>query len=709
MQIDSVDQLSICWNPDTWSGTRYPWTPYRVEWRPRYALDDKASLEKMLDALSEAGVKAWWYAAAAKSSIPLFRSQYLPHHEDANDEVFQWLTRECKERGISIFSWEYINSAPLLAIQRPEWRYQWFDDNGKRSNPRESHFVCYNSPYGQLLMDYCLEVIGKLGFEGIWFDGSTLTSVGTPKQRIGCCCEFCREKYKQQTGHPLPEHLNLDDPDFRRYINWRYADFTDYWARLSSYVAGSYPDAIIAVNHFNRLTGGWATGCPLWRTPMKAMISTEVGGLHNHLLLHHAYHRAINNNFPVEVWDYLCDGVALEPYARPEPDPTAPTFVCLASATCGGFSSFGLGSPPQEVQNCLKSITDAVSPVAPYVGGRLEACVGLVLSGATKDFSYSDSYISWKHVHGAHNLLNGLHLPTDIILDNMFDEQTLSQYQAIVLPDIRCLSEKAASELRAYVQRGGVLLVCGEIGTHDLNGDRYPQPILDDFFSIEHRHETKLTHAILDIQHETMRMAGMPARYMISGACRPVDVGPNVEVLAETSYSTEPGKKWSAKGLVKPSHQNMKRGVAVLAKEYGKGRAVWIRPEITLGYAEQPNRRSRQFVQHILEQQGVRASFTTDAPPNVLVAPWRQDQRVAIHLLNVPSAMLRLAGDQQSRIDHYWPEDVVPTGPIHLQYPGQWKQAWSPTSKENLSFSCSENRIDLTLDRLEQHAVIILS
>ncbi|MBD2845338.1 hypothetical protein IDH44_09060 [Paenibacillus sp. IB182496] len=108
-------------------------------------------LTEALDLFEASGVKAWWYSAAAKGSYPLFKSNVLPYREDADTEMFKWLSAECRKRGISLFSWEYLNTAPLVTLQHPEWRYRYLDWDQTDNSLRDSRFVCHNSPYGELL------------------------------------------------------------------------------------------------------------------------------------------------------------------------------------------------------------------------------------------------------------------------------------------------------------------------------------------------------------------------------------------------------------------------------------------------------------------------------------------------------------------------------------------------------------------------------
>ena len=44
----------------------YLQTPFRVEHRPRHAPHTRGELVEILDALEEAGVRAWWYSVSAK-------------------------------------------------------------------------------------------------------------------------------------------------------------------------------------------------------------------------------------------------------------------------------------------------------------------------------------------------------------------------------------------------------------------------------------------------------------------------------------------------------------------------------------------------------------------------------------------------------------------------------------------------------------------
>ncbi|MDD5705826.1 MAG: beta-galactosidase trimerization domain-containing protein [Kiritimatiellae bacterium] len=715
-------------------GFGYARTPYRVEHRPRVGPHTKAELLSLLDALEAAGTKAWWYSVAAKGSYPLFPSKVLPYRENAVD-YYPWLVAEAHRRDIAIFSWEYLSTAPLLGAQKPEWRWRFFDWVAPRVE-RDAHFVCYNSPYGELMKQYTVEVVGDLGFDGVWFDGSFLCGLGG-SGHYACCCDFCAAKYERETGYELPRTVDFRDLAFRRYLEWRYSDHTEYWRALSAYVRERVPKAIIAFNFFNRFGHESDSGSPLLRMagdapqgthadqtgPMEAMISAERGSWPMQVLLMAKTLRAINDRYPVEIWAPAYDSIRA---TETQANPAAILFHTRTCATGGGFGSLGLNIPDNA--NVLAALSKAMDPVGPYVGGEQVAPVGLVLSGRTKDYAYigeddknadplyagirgpagiPDALPVWRAVHGMHNLLNGLHWPSDVLLDNMLTQSFLRRYAAVVLPDVQCLSDAAARELARYVEEGGVLLATGETGLKTEWGEPRARGALDDLFGITWRDDAQKVPT-LDVNAEWIRGkadavtglldGGLPPVCRLSGLARLVrsDVD-DVLVTGRYRLPGDVGKEVA--------------GAAVLSRSLGRGRAFYIAPKIDHDYAlGGPRVYSRNLVQRLLDSV-LTPPFTTDAPPNVAITLWKQDNRQALHLLNVPSSLLIFpACGECNNIapPMILPEDFVPTRPIVIALPGKWKRAFSPTNPERLTFAVGDNGIRLVLQQLDQHALVVV-
>ncbi len=713
-------------------GFGYANTSFRVEHRPVYGPHTQAELLITLDALAESGVKAWWYAAAAKGSYPMFPSKHLPYRDDAID-YYPWLTEQAHDRGIAIFSWEYLSTAPLLAAQHPEWCWRFFEWDGPQIE-RDRHYVCWNSPYGQMLKHYCVEVVDDLGFDGIWFDGSFMQghhASGT----FACCCQFCADKYRQQTDRELPEKIDLRDPDVRHYMEWRNQDHMAYWRSLSGHVRQQVPQAIIVFNFFNRIDCNIESACPLRRLaddapqwpddqshgPMEGMISTEIGFYPQQTMLMAKILRAINDNYPVELWGYAQDSPTLS-CQTPYPNPTPALLQAKICASTGGYASFGLGRESlDDYRAFLQALSHELEPLGPYIGGTPDATIGMLASGCTKDFGYVDDdaplgrpEAGWATAHGMHQLLNALHLPTEILLDNMLSTKFLQRHQAVVLPEAICLPDTASMELQNYVEQGGTLLLIGDTGTRTETGDIRQAGLLDDLFGVTWRDNTSTLPTTTFSQqlrghmnHVTGRITGgLPPQYTLPGLTRLVQA--SSEVLATACYNASPTRRYTPQGIVQPE-EHIVAGASVLRAKIGQGQAYWVVPNIAASEATYgPNIYCRQLVDMLLSD--IERPFTTDAPANVVINLFHHEDRKILHLVNIPPTFLTLGIGKTGlrtpigQLSH----DVYPTGPITLRVSGKSYKVSSPTHHSHLTISHDSHATVIRLDQLEQHAVLVL-
>jgi len=682
-------------------GRGYNQAVLRVEHRPRVAPHTREELEEILDILQKCGVDAWWYSVSAKGSFPLFPSKVLPYHEDLATDLYPWLVEEGHRRGIVMMSWEYLNTAPLVTEQHPDWRVRYLDDDS-RTTPRDDHFVCFLSPYGELLKEYCVEVLEELGFDGIWFDGCYLFGTGGGRQRWTCCCERCAKAFRDATGLRIPQRIDWADPIFHSFVEWRYGFFEDYWASLASYVRQRSPEGLIVFNYFNRHYRGADSGSPMRRRSMDALVAGE--GTSLTVQMQTKVQRAVSPNYPSEVWTNLHDGVKLGYPSRPDPDPAACIFYAQAAATAGGYASFGLGPHPRELKRSLSAMSEVLDPMAPFIGGDPARLCGLVFSGATKDCAHpaapNHNKPAVDAVYGLGYLLDALHYPYEILLDNQLTLPELRPYAAVLLPDVQCMADEAAPELEAYVRDGGVLVATGQTGVKTPRGAPRERGVLDDLLGVSARFD-ELNHCVIEPQTDLLLRNGLPPRCMISGAARLVEVRDDVTVLAtavQTRHVSGAAMFSGKRGEPAPPLT----GVAVCERKLGAGRVVLVAPNIGADYSQNPNRRSRELVRRVTGP--LPLSFETDAPPNVVVSAWRQPGRLVLHLLNQPATMCRRVGlDIQ-----LWPEDFTPTGPIALSVKGRADSVSSPHPGTRVHWTQRDDAVEVTLERLDQHAVVVL-
>ncbi len=684
----------------------YRFTPVRVEWRPVYGLHSREELCRALDVLEEAGIRAWWYGAAAKGAYPLFASRQLPHRDDADDDLLRWLTEESHRRGMTVFSWAYLATAPMLLAEHPGWRVHPIGGGEVATSGEPHRYACYNSPYGQRLKGYCVEVVNDLGFDGLWFDGSGLH---LPGGRLGCVCPACTAKYEETTGEPPPDRAHLEDPAFRRFVRWRYDDFMDYWRQLTDFVREHAPDALLVFNHFNRLNNpGWSSGCPLARHRADAMAATECDSQRSQLVFQHKLLQAVNGDGrPTEVWSALLDGAHVNYPNRPEPDPTAALHHVQASAAAGGFASFGIGAHPADYRYALERIAHAADAVTPYVGGQHLACVGLVVSQQTLDFSSRPAFDTWRSIHGTHWLLQALHWPSDPLLDDDLGAEDLGRYGLVVLPATACLGAEQVAAIRSYVEAGGTLLALGDCGTRDESG--YVETgasAFDQLAGIARRHE-RCGPVIVTQAPPTWRQVGLPERFMLAGEGRLVDPTDDAAMMAAASMPLDTSaRRFDAQGMIRQAVESCS-GAAVFQRRVGLGRVVTVVTDTGHAYARNNHHRSRELVR-LLVGDAVQSVVHIDAPPMVHAEPWQQGDRLVVHLLNTPSVMTHLRVTNEHEERPFWPEDVTPTGPVTLTAPAGYRRAHAPQPQDtSTTITHTRDRLSITLPHMDRHAVVV--
>jgi len=694
--------------------TAYPYAAVRVEFRPRDRLHSREELLQVLDALAAAGVDAWWYSAEAGGSRPLFPSKALPFVPGEDPDLLPWLVGEAHARGITIMSWAYLNAAPLVLEQHPDWRVRYLDGGASLSD-HERRYICLNSPYGDLLKAYAVELVADIGFDGIWFDGCYQAS---NRQREdgslpwSCCCRFCAERLRRETGLAMPLTSDWADPAFRRYVLWRSRWWIEYWKSLVEHVRSRKPEAVIAFNFHHRFHWGIASGIGLRRQPMPAVIGSEVDRRPQKLFLEMKYMRAVSDTWPPEMWTHTHDAVwpfVLGPH--PEPEPAGLIYHGLACMTAGGFPSYGTDSPLTKTA-MMEALVKALGPRARYVGGEPVRHVSLAVSERTLAFARADlarttwgtersssALEVWQSLHGMQYILNSLHLASDAVLDNQLeDDAELQRYGIIILSDTQCLSEAAAEALERFVRAGGVLVATGETGLRDEWGFALDRGRLDGLLGVESR---RVRPGVCILEPGPALAGGdLPREFLVSGPARLVRAS-EAEELARGRVQVFRTRPEDSDDVAEPHPEAVG---AILERRVGKGWAVLVAPDVGRIYAQMPNRRTREVMGRVLARHAP-PPYEVEAPPNVVVTAWRQEGRIVLHLFNQHPALMQMLGDDDLHL--YWPEDVPPTGPVRVRFPGRFAEAACPTGAD-LEVRKSADAVEVTLPQLAQHEIIVL-
>lgn len=85
-------------------------------------------------------------------------------------------------------------------------------------------------------------------------------------------------------------------------------------------------------------------------------------------------------------------------------------------------------------------------------------------------------------IKGVETVLIENHIPHDFIADDQISKERLAKYKVVILPNVRCLSDKEVSLLTGYVAGGGNLIATYETSLYGVDGAMKPDFALAEMF-----------------------------------------------------------------------------------------------------------------------------------------------------------------------------------------------------------------------------------
>jgi hypothetical protein len=606
-------------------------------------------VDTLVAALDEAGVEASWNAAVDPLGRPLFPSKVLPHcHPQASWEAFRYLIDRLHAGGRPVLSWYSLSQCCALIEEHPDWAMEFLPVEGVKPNPEVGrHSVCYNSPYGELLPRFAVEVVRDLGFDGIYFDGSTMSNHGTqPIFQPGCICPFCRERFRRDTGRTIPARVDFENDDFRHWVMWRYDVLMEVWRRVVEAVHAVKPEAAILFNNYRRRalpTYGWSTAIPLRRLNLDAIMGGELDTFPGQADFQVKYNRAYACSQGVETWWSLANYWNLW---CPDIEALPARQAMLGGMAAGGGVSTGVGAPVAMVVDALRGMQDAGRTLSAFRDGRPVEYAAIWCSQATQDFGYRDrADLAYNEMHGANELCQQAHLLSGVVFDDQVAAGDLAQYPVLLAPNITSISDDQARQVRRYVEKGGVLLATHETGCRDEWGRPREQPVLDDLLGIASRRPSDGSPTL---EFADPALVGAVGRWLsFGGRFTKVEPVPDVELLARVADRTE--GSWDG---LETGHPPFERTPNLWRRRVGRGWVVYTGAELFSRHLAEPVPRTVRFFQKLLTALAV-PPVTADAPLCVTLNARRmEDGRLAIVLHNAPGTMFRYPAPMWSNYTH---------------------------------------------------------
>ncbi len=668
---------------------------------PEYVAD-------LVEGLRRCGVEAIWHSAVDPRGQPLFPSRVFPdHHPQASLEAFRNLLDPVHKLGVPVLSWYPMNLGGGVLRSHPEWRMEFYAMEDTPPNEEwAARYACFNSPYGELLPRFAAEVVRDVGFDGIWFDGSTFSNHNTgPWFTPGCRCDFCRDRFRREAGLDLPARVDYGDPIFKRWIQWRYDVLMHLWKACLDAILAVRPDATVVFNNYRRRVAhhgarmGWNVAIPLRRLGWNCMMSTEFDNFPHQADFQMKFNRAYACTRGVESWWPLSD-FGKSPWV-PDHDPLPAIQAHLGAISAGGAASMGVGVAAKNFAPILAAIQHEARPRIQFKDGQTVEYAALWCSQRHQDFACPrQPDEAWEQWHGMNELCRHAHLQTSVVFDDHIEQGELNRYPVLLVGETRCISRAQAAQLRRYVESGGVLVACRDAGTLDEWGGPRRRPILDELLGIKAR-RAGAGNSTLEIRDEALAGAcGRHVSYVEQRFAVATPTG-GVRLLADVVERTT--ESWDG---VRGDGPPAARSPGLWVRRVGRGWVIFTGVELFAAYLHTPTPQMRKLFKHILTTLR-RPSVHLEGPLCVtLNARRRADGTLLIHLHNNPGTAYAYPAPPRNNLLHT-PGEVLESHNlvIHLHRMVA-RSARSGLSGKNLKLADAGRTI--TLPRLALHDVVLV-
>ena len=674
--------------------------------------------------------------------VAYYPSKFELHHRASAlgaRDLYGEIVASARDEGLTVVARMDSNRVAEDFYQaHPEWVCRDIDQ--QPITAADKWVTCINSPYySEYLPGVLSEIIERSHPDG-FADNSW---AGLPRSSI-CYCTHCAESFGAATGLELPRDHDWDAEDYRAWIRWSYQRRTDLWDlnnRVTTAAGG--PDCL----WFGMISGEVLRNSDRFIDLRQILSRSEL------IMLDHQ-HRNLVDGFEQNTeagkrlhellgWDKLI------PESTPQYQLGVPAFrvAAMPEPEVRLWAGAGFAGGIQPWWHHIGSRHDdrrQYQTAAPLFGWHRDnseilvdrtpiADVGVVWSQENNDLAGRDhaderTLDPYKGVVRALNAagIGFLPLHTDDL------ESAAGRFKLIILPNLVVLSDDHLATIRSFVDQGGSVIISGETGLRDLDGNRRVSSGLEDLFGArlsgrtygaqnlaDFNIETHDRHSYLRLSPELRArfdgptdtsapqaegtrhpvLAGLDDTDLVAfGGYLPVAEVSDAEVLAtfvpdfpiyppETSWMRQPRTDVPA----------------VIARQLPSGaRLVWLLADLDRCYARDEQPDHGLIIGSAAHWAiGDSRAFEVEADGLVSASMYQQPGRRILHLTN-RVVTSRIPG-RESRL--------VPVGPIkvRLRHDGSSEpRVTSRVSGAELATKAESGYLVFEIERISDHDVIVI-
>ena len=656
------------------------------------------------------------------------------------------LLAECRSRGIKLVAMVAHTANRYIYRLHSEWAQRnacgeviLLEHVPRRVRDYEPEWpqICINSPYIEVLKRE-VEEVASMGVDGVFLDSFRYQ----PDYERACYCRYCIERFLREHGYEPPREPSWSDSRWIELWEWRYRVVVEKLRELHRVAKSVNPSAVFM---YNSHPGGWAGRTnrvvEMARNILDAVFAecseadhqppgfiTEMVKLTRAMLGHDPRKKvwASRNYF------HMYRTVA----------PTTPLAIRqgVREAVLGGGDPWVLLFSSSLVQDpsALKAIEEVFSEMErleEYLAGAEPLTyLGIVVSNEVRDLwtrGRPEPYVD--EIRGFYYAAVHSHVPTQFVaLRDLADPRIRSMFKVLALPSTACMGREAVDGVRRFVEEGGGVVASyavsiagercielNEIELSDVLGARLRTIVEAPWsYMVVEKREHELFRGV---ESRTVLVGDMSYEFAESrveeGMAWFVGVEPvDSEVLARMAMPVSGYGFEYTLGRSPPAMGAETRWPAILARSS----AIYFSWQVGRHYWRIGLPTYRNLIVNAVEYAArEEPPIVVRGPETVAVEPFRQGERLVIHLLNHTYNQRILAmsiGATKQPLPGYStvnavhpPREVVPIDGLEIGVKGVEKaRAYEALSGRELMLVERGDRVWVEVPKLIEYAVVVI-
>jgi hypothetical protein len=526
-------------------------------------------------------------------------------------DILKEISTACKAAGIKVIARiDFRGVEEHVYNKYPDWFMKDATGNPVTTNYTKPvlYEACYSGHYrNEYANSFVSYVLKNYAVDGIWHNAPGFNGI--------CYCSDCKKAYSAFSGKEIPL-ASAPDEQIDRYMLWKEQAADKYMTRIKNTVKSFGDDKAYTAEVFSIYGVGQR---------IDSGVDLDSARKHFDILVSVAFltSGSSGNNFPYENLNYGSTIIKFLKSMSPERE-------AVVMYGGNGTTHRLVIDPPQDLRVWLWQILSA--------GGRFWNCYFTNVPTLSHDnrnaFNETAAYqfvrdneklleqhvpvsnigiyysrstrISYRNkseegdpfgveIRGIETVLMENHIPHDFILDEQVSNQTLKKYDVIVLPNVKCMSDKEIETLKEYVNDGGNLIATYSTSLCDEKGNERSNYGLNELFGVNYAGKKENTRRdnyqfILNKKHKIVEDDSNQTELLFNAGftalCKPEKNTNVICTWVPTIQNQPPDKAWVEKFSAEYP--------TVVENSYRKGKVIYFanQPDLLAYFIGHPDPRN---------------------------------------------------------------------------------------------------------------------